>query len=525
MKFGSRQLVVSLAAVLLLSVTSEARGADCGKWKKKGFWKKATVADVEACLQAGADPNARNKDSWAPLHLAIRYSRNLAVIEALLEAGADPNAWHPSSTAPAAQPSPVSPKHSGTPLHRAVLSIENPSVIEALLKAGANPNARNFYEATPLHQAAWYNENPVVVKVLLRAGADLEAVDSGGWTALHKAAAGGSPEVVRTLIDAGADQMAWGRESKTPLQMARRENREVLRAAWGSLSEEQKATYQTRVDRARAQESGGSGGLGALIAGAAVGAIAVSAGASVEEAANTAATVAREALQARKSQQRPLQTTPGLGGISSSSSIGGVGGTVQSGPCEIPGYPSPANPQSLGLSWCPTSVTLQVRVFALAAAGAKCAVATGSSSTPAQIQARQMEVKGYCERLKTWPGNTGCVCPPGYTGDSPQEVAAEARRQEKARRRQAAEEEARRRAAEERERRQAAEKEEADRLADEKHRLKIREWNRAILNSGCTCISVDGETGEYTCMDGFVSAPDSTKPLCDIRRKGKEIQP
>ncbi len=519
MEIRLRQFAVLLAAVLLMSVTIEAWGADCGQWKKKGFWKKATVADVEACLQAGADPNARNKDSWAPLHLAVRYSKNLAVIEALLEAGADPNAWHPSSTAPAAQPSPASPKHMGTPLHRAVLSIENPSVIEALLKAGANPNARNFYEATPLHQAAWYNKNPVVIKVLLRAGADLEAVDSGGWTALHKAAVGGNSEVVRALIEAGANQMAWGRESKTPLQMAHRKNRKVLRTAWGSLSEEQKATYQARVDRARAQESGGSGGLGALIAGAAVGAIAVSGGASVEEAASAVATVAGEALQAQRNQPRARQTTTGAGDISSLTGVSGIGGAVESGPCEIPGYPNPSNPQGLGLSWCPASVDVQVRVFALAAAGAKCAVATGSSSTPAQIQARQMDVKGYCERLKSWPGNTGCVCPPGYTGGSPEDAAREARRQAEASRRQAAEEEARRRAAEEKERRQAAEKEEERRRAEEAHRLRIRENNLAVLSSGCSCISVDDETGIYTCSDQFVSPPDSTKSPCDILRK------
>ena len=44
-----------------------------------------------------------------------------------------------------------------------------------------------------------------------------------------------------------------------------------------------------------------------------------------------------------------------------------------SGPgCLIPGYPSPPNPMSLGLSWCPATVDFQARVFALQAAGASC---------------------------------------------------------------------------------------------------------------------------------------------------------
>ena len=53
----------------------------------------------------------------------------------------------------------------------------------------------------------------------------------------------------------------------------------------------------------------------------------------------------------------------------------------------------------MGLSWYPASGTFQERSFALVAAGAKCAGALGNSSTPAQIQARRDEIRGYCERL------------------------------------------------------------------------------------------------------------------------------
>ena len=69
---------------------------------------------------------------------------------------------------------------------------------------------------------------------------------------------------------------------------------------------------------------------------------------------------------------------------------------------------------------------------------------------------------------------------------------------------------ARREAEAERER-QAAE-------AQERERRRIEENNRRILNSDCRCIGIDDRTGEYRCMDGFVSGPDSNKPLCDIRR-------
>ena len=81
--------------------------------------------------------------------------------------------------------------------------------------------------------------------------------------------------------------------------------------------------------------------------------------------------------------------------------------------CMIAGYPSPpGGVANLGFSWCPASVTLQVRSFALQAAGAQCAIATGSSSTPEQINARRQEINAACDRLAAL-GAPNCQCPPG----------------------------------------------------------------------------------------------------------------
>ena len=86
---------------------------------------------------------------------------------------------------------------------------------------------------------------------------------------------------------------------------------------------------------------------------------------------------------------------------------------VAGGECEIPGYPEPKDIANLGLSWCPAAVNYQVRVFALQAAGAQCALATGSSSTPDQIQARRQEIETACERLASFRVSN-CQCPPGF---------------------------------------------------------------------------------------------------------------
>ena len=82
--------------------------------------------------------------------------------------------------------------------------------------------------------------------------------------------------------------------------------------------------------------------------------------------------------------------TTGPTSTSDKSNVELAAAVPSSGPgCMIAGYPSPpGGVATLGFSWCPASVTLQVRSFALQAAGAQCAIATGSSSTPEQINAK-----------------------------------------------------------------------------------------------------------------------------------------
>ena len=87
--------------------------------------------------------------------------------------------------------------------------------------------------------------------------------------------------------------------------------------------------------------------------------------------------------------------------------------------CEIPGYPAPSNVDRLGLRWCSSSVGFQRRVFALQAAGAWCALAEGTSSSPAQIRARHEEINAACDSLDalgalTPQGAPPCRCPRGY---------------------------------------------------------------------------------------------------------------
>ena len=87
-----------LALLLIVAVGSftaaaspagEDDGASCDDWNTRNFFTTASVDRVTACLEAGADPNAKIKSGETPLHFAAMYSADPAIIAKLVEAGAD----------------------------------------------------------------------------------------------------------------------------------------------------------------------------------------------------------------------------------------------------------------------------------------------------------------------------------------------------------------------------------------------------------------------------------------------------
>ena len=83
-------------------------------------------------------------------------------------------------------------------------------------------NGRGRFGGTPLLFAAFRNENPNVLKALLDAGADLNARISTGNTPLHLVAENNvNPEVLTVLLDAGADATAVNEDGETPFDLAK----------------------------------------------------------------------------------------------------------------------------------------------------------------------------------------------------------------------------------------------------------------------------------------------------------------
>ena len=223
--------IVAVISLCLTVLAAPMAATDCADWNSSKYFRVAGVEHVAACLASGADPKTGDKHGNTPLHWAAAFNKNPAVITAitaLLDAGADPNArnkaWH-VALADDKLLEPHDHMMSGgrrTPLHRAARGNGNPAFITALLDAGADIEAQGEHGETPLHLAAGSSYKAAAITALLNAGADIGARDRWGRTPLHHTAESGyhAPGLITVLLDAGADIKARDRDGQTPLHLA-----------------------------------------------------------------------------------------------------------------------------------------------------------------------------------------------------------------------------------------------------------------------------------------------------------------
>ncbi|KAI9653676.1 MAG: hypothetical protein M1831_005704 [Alyxoria varia] len=93
-------------------------------------------------------------------------------------------------------------------------------IVQLLLQHGADSNVRNFEGDTPLTSAAGEGHVDVVTLLLDSCGADIEAAGTSGWSALGEAAFRGYFEVVKTLVERGANANRRCLGGHTPLHDA-----------------------------------------------------------------------------------------------------------------------------------------------------------------------------------------------------------------------------------------------------------------------------------------------------------------
>ena len=159
---------------------------------------------MEVLIDAGADIEAMD-DTGCPLLYWACHSGVLSVVKLLVKAGAGVRVTDNEGITCLMCAS----EHGRTETVRYLLGLPEVDV-----------NDSNNSGPTSLHRAV-LRKHSDVVKVLIDAGADVEAMNDGR-TPLHCACVAGNPEIVQMLVEAGADVCAVDNKSDRCLSIAAR---------------------------------------------------------------------------------------------------------------------------------------------------------------------------------------------------------------------------------------------------------------------------------------------------------------
>jgi ankyrin repeat protein len=171
------------------------------------------VGVVHLLLERGANVDAQDKGHITPLHLASYYGK-LEIVRVLLHHGASVN-----TKGNLGQTS----SHLALDGNRSCK--DGVGIVRLLLQHGADMNAQDGNGDTPLHLASHYGKL-AIGRVLLIHGANANVANIRGQTPLHMLSlwpdVQNAPQLLRILVDSGADINARDKDHETPLHTAYR---------------------------------------------------------------------------------------------------------------------------------------------------------------------------------------------------------------------------------------------------------------------------------------------------------------
>jgi len=173
--------------------------------------EKGDVETVKSLLKKDIYIHTQDRGGRCAL-VAAAYKNRLEIVDLLIVAGADVNM-------------------KDNTLQSAYLISTSDGFTELLrktLKAGADVHCTDSYNGTGLIRAA-DRGHVEIIKELLKTDIRVNHINKMGWTALHEAIIlgdGGTrhTEVVRLLVDAGADVNLPDKDGGTPLAHAKNKN-------------------------------------------------------------------------------------------------------------------------------------------------------------------------------------------------------------------------------------------------------------------------------------------------------------
>ncbi|CAB0030422.1 unnamed protein product [Trichogramma brassicae] len=170
---------------------------------------------IEPLLRNGADPNLANNKGCTALHIVCKRCNDVDLVEMLFEISKQVNQLVQVN---------IQDNYGNSPLHFA-LRYNRTNLIESLMKNGADPNLANAKGSTALHIVCKYYRSHVLAEMLFKNCNDryqpvrVNAQDNYGNTPLHSALLYNHKNLIKVLLENGADPDIANEEKSTALHI------------------------------------------------------------------------------------------------------------------------------------------------------------------------------------------------------------------------------------------------------------------------------------------------------------------